>query len=105
MHQSIGAAEVASHGQHHAERVFRHRHGVCSGRVHHRNALARGRVEIDVVHAHAGSTNNAQLLGMRQQGRVCLHRRADDQRISRLQLLRQLAVELVRGEHNPAWFF
>ena len=50
---------MASHGQHHDQCVFRYGHSIRPGRVHHRNALARGRVQIDIVHAHAGSTNDA----------------------------------------------
>ena len=105
MHERVGAAEMASHGQHHAQRLFRHGHGICPGRVHHRDALARGRIQIDVVHAHAGSADHAQLLRMRQQRRIRLHRRAHNQRVGRFEMLRKLAIELVRGEHSPARFF
>ena len=101
MHQRIGAAKMSSHGQHHAQRLFRHRHGIRSRRVHHGNALPRGRVQVDVVHAHARAADHPQLLGMREQLRIRLHRRAHDQRIGRFQFLRQLAVQLVCGEHGP----
>ena len=47
--------------QHHAQRVLRHGHRVGAGRIHHRDALAGGRIQIDVVHAHAGASNYAQL--------------------------------------------
>ncbi len=92
MHKGIGAAEMASHGQHHTQCVFRHGHGVCPGRIHHGYALARGRVQIDVVHAHAGPANYAQLLGMREQRGVDLHRRAHDQSVGRLHLRGKLSV-------------
>ena len=62
MHQRIGAAKMASHGQHHAHRLLRNGYGVCSRRIHYCNALTGSSVEIDVVHAHAGSADHAQLL-------------------------------------------
>ncbi len=102
MHQFIGAADMASHGQHQGESVLRHGNGIGARRVHDRDPLTGGGVQIDVVHAHAGAANHPQFAGMFEQCGVHLHRRAHDERIRRLQLFGQFAVELIRRDHGPA---
>ena len=64
--------------------------------------FVRRRFEIDVVHSHPGAPDHAQFLGMLEQLGIRLYRRAHDQCVRRLQMLRQLAIQLVRGEHGPA---
>ena len=81
VHQLIGAADMASHGQHQGESVLRHGNGIGAWRVHDRYALAGGGVQIDVVHAHPGAANHPQFAGMFEQCGVHLHRRSHDQRI------------------------
>ena len=62
--------KMASHGQHHAQRLFRDCHRIRSRRIHDGDALTRGRIQIDVVDAHASAADHAQFLGMRQQRRI-----------------------------------
>ena len=57
----VGLRNVARHGQHQRQRVLGHRDGVAAGRVHHQHAGRGGGVQIDVVHAHAGAADHAQL--------------------------------------------
>ena len=104
MHEGIGAAKMASHAQHHPESLFRYRHGICPGRVHYGDALACRRIQIDVVHPHAGPPDHAQFLGMRQQSGVRLDRGAHDQCVGGLQFGREFALDLVRGKNLPARF-
>ena len=66
--------------------------------------FVRRGLEIDVVHAHAGSPDHAQLLRVLQKLGVRLHRRTHYQRIRSLQMLRQFAVQLIRSEDRPARF-
>ena len=102
MHEFIGAADVASHSQHQRQGVLGHGNGIGAGSVHHRDAFAGGGIQVNVVHAHAGAPDDPQLVGMLQELGVHLHRRADDERIGRLQLGGQLAVELIRCDYGPA---
>ena len=97
MHQFVRAADVAGHRQHERQRVLGHGDGIGAGSVHHRNALAGGGIQIDVIDAHAGAPDDPQLTGMFQQIGVHLHRRANDERVGRLQLRRQLALDLIRA--------
>ena len=96
MHQRIRTAKMTSHGQHHAHCLFRDCYGIRSRRIHHRDALTRGCVQIDIVDAHAGTADHAQFLGMRQQRSIGLHRGAHDERVGRFQLRCEFAVYLVR---------
>ena len=102
VHESVGAAQMTSHGQHHPQRLLRDRDGVGPRRIHHRDAFVRRRFQIDVVHAHAGPPDHAQLFRMLQQLGVGLHRRAHDQRIRRLQMFRQFAIQLICRKNGPA---
>ncbi len=61
--------------------VFGHADGVSAGRVHDEHALARGGVEVHVVHAHAGAADHAKAFGLVQQLGRHLRRAADQQRI------------------------
>ena len=97
MHQLVGAADVAGHRQHQRQSVFGHGDGIGAGSVHHRDALAGGGIKVDVVDANARASDHPQLVGMFEKLGIDLHRRADDERVRRLQLRRQLAVELVRA--------
>ena len=102
MHQLVGAADVASHGQHERQSVLGHGDGIGAGSVHDRDALAGSGIQIDVVDAHAGAPDHPQLAGMFQQVGVHLHRRANDQRVRRLQLRRQFALHLIGRDDRPA---
>ena len=93
---------MTSHGQHHPQRLLGHGDRVGARRIHHRDAFVRRRFEIDVVHAHAGSPDHAQLFRVLQQLGVGLHRRTHDERIRSLQMLLQLAFQLIRSKHGPA---
>ena len=53
MHERIGTAKLAGHGQHHAQRLLSHRHRVHPRRVHDGDALMRGGIEVDVCHVPA----------------------------------------------------
>ena len=105
MHQSVGPAKMTRHGQHHAERLFRDSYGVGPRRIHHRDALTRRGIEIDVVHAYACPAYHAQFFRMRKQRRIRLHGRAHDQRVGSLQFRCQFAVKLLGGKHSPSGFF
>jgi hypothetical protein len=75
--------------------VLGHGDGIGAGSIHHGDALAGGGIEIDVVDTDPGPSDHPQLAGMFQKRGVNLHRRADDQRVGRLQLLRELALDLL----------
>ena len=40
--------------------MFGRGNGVSTGRIQHDDAAARGRLDIDIVHADAGATDHAQ---------------------------------------------
>ena len=60
-----------------------------------------GSIEVDVVHANTGSPDYTQFLGVLQKRSVRLHRRAHNQCISGLEMLRKLAVQLISRNHRP----
>ena len=75
MHERIRAAQVASHRQHHSYALLGDRDCIRTRRIHDRDSLVRRGFQIDIVHAHAGAPDHPQLVSMRQQLRVRLHRR------------------------------
>ena len=93
---------MASHRQHHPERLLRHGDGIGSRCIHYRDAFVSGRFQINVVHADSGAADHAQLFRMLEKLGVCLYRRTNDQRIRRLQMFLQLPVELIRRKDGPA---
>src|SRR5207248_3917492 len=64
MHQFIGTADMASHGEHHRQCVLSHGDGVGTGSIHDGDALASGSIEIDVVNPHPGTSDHPQLASM-----------------------------------------
>ncbi len=101
VHELVRPSDVARHGEHERQRVLGHGDGIGTGSIHHCDALARGSIQINVVDAHAGAPDDPQFAGMFQQIGVHLHRRANDKRVSRLQMRRQLALHLVRCDDSP----
>ena len=53
MEAGVGRGHVAGEGEDQCERVLRRADGVAGGRVHHHDALPRGRILVDVVGANA----------------------------------------------------
>ena len=70
MHGGVGAHQVTRQRQHESEGVLGDRDGIAAGRVHHHDAALGGGVEIDVVHAHAGASDDAQLGGLVHHGGI-----------------------------------
>ena len=83
-------------------RQLRHGYRVRARRIHHHNAAPRGRFGIDVVHAHAGAPDHAQLGRMLHQRIVHLHRAAHHQRVGIGQRRRQSLGQLVVRLHFPS---
>ena len=96
VHRRVGGGQLASQCQHQPDSQLGHRHRIRARRIHHHNASPRGRISIDVVHAHSGAANHTQLGPVAHQRIVRLHRRAHHQRIGigqrRGQSLRQLVM-------------
>ena len=105
MHQGVGAAEVASHGQHDPQGLLGHRDRVGAGRVHDRDALASGGFDLNVVDADSRASDHSQFVGMFEQSRVDLHRRANNECVSGFQLGGEFAVQLIRGDDCPVRLF
>ena len=76
MHGGVGPRELTRQGQHESERVLGDRYGIAAGRVHHHDAALGGGVEIDVVDAHAGASDDAQLGRLVHHGCIDEGRRA-----------------------------
>ena len=100
MHGGVGTAELTRHRQHEGEGVLGDRDGVAAGSVHHHDAALGGGVEIDVVHAHAGASDDAQL------GRLVHHGGVDEGRPERTRMASASASSpserfLVRGDNGP----
>ena len=56
--------------QHEREGVLGDSDGIAARRVHHHDAAFGGGVEIDVVDAHAGASDDAQLGGLVHHGGI-----------------------------------
>ncbi len=104
VHEPVRAGKQTRHAQHHPQGQLGHRYRVGAGRVHDCDALARGGVEIDVVHADTRAAYNPQLRCMLEQRGIDLHRRAHDQRVGRFQLRSQFAFDLIMRDHSPPRF-
>ena len=89
------------HGQQHGHGVFGDADGVSAGRIHDQHALARGGVQVDVVHAHAGAADHAQILRFFQQLGGHFRRAANQQRVRVANFLRDLAFRLGKIHHLP----
>ena len=57
-----GLGDLTGHGQHQAERVFRHRDGALTRHVHHQDARRCGRVQVHKVRSHTRERDDPQLL-------------------------------------------
>jgi len=64
MHEGVGPAQMPRHGQHHADGLLRHGHGIGPRRVHDRDALMRRGFEVNIVHADSGAPDHSQLPGV-----------------------------------------
>ena len=102
MHERVGAAQVARHGQHQPQGVLGDRHRVCAGGVHHGDALLGGGFQVDVIHAHAGAADHAELGSGREHARVHLDGGAHDQRVGIHQVGRKFAFDLLGSDQRPA---
>ena len=102
MHGGVGGGHFARQGQHQADGQLGHGHGVGSGGVHHHDAAAGGGIGVDVVDAHAGAADHAQLGSLLHQRVVHLHGGADHQRVGIGQRRRQPVGELVVGQNFPS---
>ena len=89
------------HGQQHGHGVLGHADGVSAGRIHHQDALARGGVEVDVVHADAGAADDAQALGLVEQFGRDLRRAAYQQRIRVADFVVDFALGLGKVDDIP----
>ena len=92
VHACIGLAEESGHGQHDGKRLLGDGNSISAGRVHYGDAFAGGGIQINVVNAHSGAANDAQLGRVFQQCRVHLHGGTDNEGVGGLQRLRQVAV-------------
>jgi hypothetical protein len=63
MGRGIGQGNVAGQGQQHGDGVLRRGDGIAERRVHHHDALGRGRVQIDIVDADPGTADDLQIFG------------------------------------------
>ena len=90
-------------GQKQRKRVFRDAHGVSTGRAHHQHAALRGRLQINVVHAHTGAPHRAQLWSFGEQIRGDFRSAAHDQGIR----VRNFPFERIFRRHHrvPARLF
>src|SRR5882724_9606109 len=81
------------------------RDSVAPGSIHHRDAALGGGIEVDVVYAYAGATDDAQLLRVREKCGVYLHRRANHEGIGIAHVLGKIVLDVVGGDDRPTWFF
>ena len=101
VHGFVGAGDGAGHGDHEAEGELGDSDRVGAGRVHHDDAAMGGGGGVDVVHAHAGAADDAQLRRVLEQGGIHLDGGAHDERVGVGQLFGQ-ALDFVRGDALPA---
>ena len=96
MHRCVRGGHLARQRQHESNGQLGHSNRVCARRVHHHDAAPRGGIGVDVVHAHPGATDHAQLGRMLHQRVVHLYGTAHHQRVGigkgRRQTIRQLVV-------------
>ena len=77
---AVGLRHVAGLGEQQRDGVLRRRQHVGLRRVHHHDAAARGRLDVDVVEADAGPADDDQLVGGFEHLGGDLGRAADHQR-------------------------
>ena len=99
--RSARLGNEARHRKHECDRMFGDRYRITTGSVHHQHAGGgRGR-QIDIVDSDTSAADDPQLRRLLEHVRRDLHRAADNQRISRRQMLR---VFLRIGHDDvPAW--
>ena len=78
VHRGVGRRQLAREGEHEADGELRDSDGVGARGIHDDDTAARSSFSVDVVHAHPGAANDAQLRCRRHQCVVNLHRGADD---------------------------
>ena len=102
VHGGVGRGQFARQGDHQADGQFGDGDGIGAGRIHHHDAAARGGLGVDVVHAHAGAANDAQLGRVRHQRVVDLHGAAHHKRVGIGQRGGQAVGQLVVRQHFPS---
>ncbi len=102
--RGIRLGELAGQGEHQANGQLGHGNRIRARGVHYHDAAVGGRVSVDIVHAHSGPADDAQLGSMLQQGAVHLDRGADHERVSIGQLSGQPVLDLIVGYDLPFGF-
>jgi len=63
LHAGVGLGEAPGQGEDHRQGEFAGRDGVSAGGVHHQDAAAGGGLEVNVVHARPGPSDDLEALG------------------------------------------
>ena len=58
--RGVEARHLPRQGQKQSEGMLRHAHCVAAGSAHHQHASARGRVQVNIIHADAGAADDAE---------------------------------------------
>ena len=93
----VGLRDVARHGEHDGDGVFRRGDGVARGRVDHGDAPTSGGVQVHVVHAHAGPAHHLKSRAGLDDGGGDLRFAADDEGVG----VRHGLEELPLGHAQP----
>src|SRR5207248_5486445 len=96
--RGVRLGHVPGESEQHRHRVLGRGDDVGLGRVGHDDPALRGRVEVHVVHPHAGAADRAQAVRLLQQFRCQLGRRPDEDPVELADALLQLAVRPVEAD-------
>ena len=77
LRRGVGGGDFARQREHHGDGVLGGRDRIAERRVHHDDAATRGRGNVDIVDADAGAADDFQILGVLEDLRGDLGRRAD----------------------------
>ncbi len=102
VHGAVGDGKLARKGEHEADGELGDGDGVGAGRIHDDDAAARGGFGIDVVDAHAGAADDAQLGRLLHERVVDLHGGADHERIGIGECGRQSIGQLIVRDNFPS---
>src|SRR5580704_6270345 len=102
-HGSIELGQLAGQREQQRKRVFGYADGAAAGRAHHQDPALGGFVEVDVVHADASASDDAEARSVIEERGSDFGGAADNERVR----IGQLCVEVVFGGENdvPAGFF
>ena len=81
--------------------MFGDGNSIAAGRVHHHDAALGGGVQIDVVDADAGASDDAQLGGLVHHGRIDKGRRADNDGVGVGQLSGKVSLSGLTTVQSP----